>query len=103
VVDRTRQVVWTRSALDCLDEILATIAAEAPSAAVRVLGVFDSTAGSLSELATRGRVVPELNESTIREVFVYRYRLIYQVSMDDVRILAVIPGAMDYRAWLQRS
>ena len=48
-------------------------------------------------------VVPEIAESAIREVFVYRYRLIYQVGLDDVRILAVIPGAMDYRAWLQRS
>jgi plasmid stabilization system protein ParE len=103
MVDRTRQVAWTRAALECLDEILATIAAEAPAAAERVLGVFDSTAESLSDLATRGRVVPEIAESAIREVFVYRYRLIYQVGLDDVRILAVIPGAMDYRAWLQRS
>jgi hypothetical protein len=47
--------------------------------------------------------VPEIAESAIREVFFYRYRLIYQVGLDDVRILAVIPSAMDYRAWLQRS
>jgi plasmid stabilization system protein ParE len=52
MVDRTRQVAWTRAALECLDEILATIAAEAPDAAARVLGVFDSTAASLSDLAT---------------------------------------------------
>ena len=68
-----------------------------------MLDVFDSTAESLSDLATRGRVVPELEDSTIREVFVYRYRLIYQVSSDEVRVLAVIPGAMDYRAWLRRD
>ena len=103
MVDRRRQVAWTRAALDCLDEILATIAADAPRTATRVLSVFDSTAESLSDLATRGRVVPELDDSTIREVFVYRYRLIYQVSSDDVRVLAVIPGAMNYRAWLRRE
>jgi toxin ParE1/3/4 len=103
VVDRRRQVVWTRAALDCLDEILETIATDAPGAAMRVLGVFDNTAESLSDLATRGRIVPELEDSAIREVFVYRYRLIYQVSSDDVRVLAVIPAPMDYRAWLRRE
>jgi toxin ParE1/3/4 len=69
---------------------------------VRVLGVFDATAESLSDLAACGRVVPEVADIAIREVFVYRYRLIYQVGTDDVRILAVIPGAMDYRAWMRR-
>jgi plasmid stabilization system protein ParE len=84
-----------------LDEILEAIAVDAPGAAMRVLGVFDHTAESLSDLAARGRVVPELENSAIREVFVYRYRLIYQVSSDDVRVLAVLPGAMDYRTWLR--
>ena len=104
MVDRPRAVVWTRAALECLDEILATIALEAsPKTAERVLGVFDSTAESLSDLANRGRMVPELEQSTIREVFVYRYRLLYQVSSAEVRILAVIPGEMDYHAWLRKE
>ena len=103
MVDRRRQVAWTRSALDCLNEILATIATDAPRTAIRMLDVFDATAESLSDLAMRGRVVPEIADSAIREVFVYRYRLIYQVAADDIRILAVIPGAMDYRAWLRRD
>ena len=103
MVDRTREVTWTRAALDCLDEILATIAEDAPITAGRVLGVFDATAESLSDLANRGRVVPEMNESTIREVFVYRYRLIYQVNAAEVRVLAVIPGEMDYHAWLRKA
>lgn len=68
MVDRRRQVAWTRAALDCLDEILQTIGADAPRAATRVLDVFDSTAESLSDLAMRGRVVPELDDSAIREV-----------------------------------
>ena len=103
MVDQTRQVVWTRAALDCLDEILATIGQDSPRMAQRALDVFDATAESLSDLANRGRVVRELEQSTIREVFVYRYRLIYQVSSAEVRILAVIPGEMDYLAWLRKA
>lgn len=103
MVDRRRQVAWTPPALDSLNEILEMIAADAPLTAMRILDVFDATADSLADLANRVRIVPELEDDSIREIFVYRYRLIYQVSSSDVRILAVIPGAMDYRAWFRRE
>jgi len=31
----------------------------------------------LAAFAARGRIVPELNDPTVREVFVFRYRLLY--------------------------
>lgn len=95
---RTREVVWTRSALDCLAEIIDYLAEDSPSAAARVLDAVDATAQSLSDLAERGRVVPETHDTSIREVFVFRYRVLYQVSSDQVRVLAVIHGAMDFAA-----
>ena len=103
MADRTREVVWTAAALACLEEVLEYIAQDAPLTAGRVLEVFDANAASLADLAARGRVVPELREPTIREIFVYRYRLIYQLASTQVRILAVIPGEMDYRGWLKRQ
>jgi toxin ParE1/3/4 len=39
-----------------------------------------------------GRVVPELANPAIREHFIYSYRVIYQVSGDDVQVLSVIHG-----------
>ena len=99
----SRAVTWSRDALDCLNEIVGTIARDSPRAAARVLDVFDSTAASLSELAERGRIVPELQDSWIREVFVYRYRVMYQVTSDEVRILAVVPGEMDYLSRLRKT
>lgn len=95
---RTREVVWTRSALDCLAEIIVSVAEDSPTAAERVLDAVDATVQSLSELAERGRVVPETHDPSIREVFVFRYRVQYQVSSDQVRVLAVIHGATDFAA-----
>ena len=103
MADRSREVVWTRAALDCLDEILATIAEDSPKMAQRAFLVFESNAESLSDLANRGRIVPEVDSTTIREIFVYRYRLIYQISSSEVRILAVIPGEMNYHARLRNT
>jgi len=39
-----------------------------------------------------GRVVPELGHSTIREHFIYSYRIVYRIHGDDIHVLAVIHG-----------
>lgn len=96
-----RSVAWTPSARDCLDSIIEFIARESPEAAARVLDVILDAADSLSLFAERGRRVPETESRSIREIFVYRYRLIYQVSTSEVRILAVLHGAMDFGRWLR--
>jgi plasmid stabilization system protein ParE len=54
-------------------------------------------------LAERARVVPEVDDPSVREVFVFRYRMLYQVAEEQVRILAVVHGAMDFAARLRRS
>ena len=98
-----RVVAWTTSARDSLDEILGFIASDSPEAASKVLDVVLAAAESLSLFSERGRVVPETDTGTIREIFVYRYRLIYQIFAEEVRILAVLHGAMDFEGWLRRS
>jgi len=39
-----------------------------------------------------GRIVPELNNEHIRELFVYSYRVIYAIQPDQSEILAVLHG-----------
>ena len=98
---RTRSVVWTPLARDGLAEVLAYIAEDSPEAAEKVLEVVLGVAESLSIFSERGRVVPELHDRSIREVFVYRYRMIYEVLPSEVRILAFIHGARDFDRWLR--
>ena len=101
--DGRRVVVWTRSARDSLDEILAFIAIDSPAAAAKIAEVVLGAAESLSLFAERGRVVPEMDATAIREIFVYRYRLMYEVFGAEVRILTVLHGAMDFEGWLRRQ
>ena len=101
--DGRRVVFWTGAARDSLDEILTFIALDSPALASKVAEVMLGAAESLSLFAERGRVVPEMETSTIREIFVYRYRLMYEVAGSDVRILTVLHGAMDFEGWLQRQ
>ena len=99
MVTRTRRVVWTESAQRALDEVLGDIAETSPSGAVRVLTRALDTAASLSTLAERGRVVPEIGEPTLRQLLVYDYRLLYRMLDDRIVIRAFLHGARDFSKW----
>jgi len=99
VAARIRDVVWAESAQRALDDILTDIALESPAGAAKVLIRALDVADRLSTLSERGRVVPELGESTLREVFVYEYRLLYRVGEDRVVIRAFLHGARDFSKW----
>ncbi len=82
-----------------LDEAVAYIARHSHPAAQRLLIQALEVASSLDTSSERGRVVPELNEPTVRELFVQRYRLLYQLTRDEVQILAFVHGARDLTRW----
>lgn len=47
---------------------------------------------NLANFPLAGRIVPEFDDETIREVFAYDYRIIYRVEQDNVIVAAVIHG-----------
>ena len=58
----------------------------------------------MNKFADRGRVVPELRDRSIREIFVYSYRLVYRIEDDRISILALIHGRRDFRkAWDEKD
>lgn len=67
---RARTVAWTPLSQDGLNEVLEYIAEDSPEAAEKVLFVVLGVAESLSTFSERGRVVPELRDHRIRDVFV---------------------------------
>ena len=75
-----REVVWSERARNGLDEAVAYIAKDSPDRALDFLERALVTAESLDQLTQRGRIVPELNDPYVRELFVYSYRLVYEVS-----------------------
>lgn len=85
-------VAWSPEALEDVDAIAAYIARDSAFYAAAVVEKILATAAGLSEFPQLGRVVPELNQTNIRERFVHSYRLIYQVSPGCVLVAAVIHG-----------
>ncbi len=82
-----------------LDDAVAYIARDSPPAAERLLVLALDAASSLDSLSGRGRIVPEFDQPSVRELFVQRYRLLYEVTPDEVHILAFLHGARDLTRW----
>jgi len=95
---RVRSVVWTLSAQAALDEVISYISRDSPEAAGHVLEQALEAGATLATFAERGRIVPESNDPAIREVFVFRYRLMNEVHDDRVVIVAFLHGARDFMA-----
>jgi len=90
-----RRVVWTGPGWANLEAAADFIAQDSPRYAASLVREARDAARSLAHLANRGRIVPEINETTVRELFVWRYRLIYRVTDTTVQVLAFIHSARD--------
>lgn len=86
------QVVWSPEAVEDVDAIAGYIARDSAFYAAAVVEKLLATAKGLVDFPETGRIVPELGDETLRERFVYSYRLIYQLRTEDVLVVAVIHG-----------
>lgn len=100
---RSRRVTWADAAVEHLDEAVAYLAPRSLAGAHRLLESAIAAAASLETLSERGRVVPELELATIRELLVGRYRLIYSIGADEVVVLAFLHGARDLQRLRERG
>lgn len=97
MAERRRAVIWTPGARTDLDEIVAYIAGNSLQAALAFLEEAFETTETLTTLSERGRVVPELNDPIVRELFIKRYRLLYEIYEQEVHVLAVLHGAREFK------
>lgn len=83
-------VIWSRPAREDLKQIHEFISRDSKQYARKVTDDIVSLSESIEQLPLRGRIVPEIDNPAIRELFAYSYRLIYEVIGERIHILAVI-------------
>jgi toxin ParE1/3/4 len=88
-----RRIGWTKSAWHELETAADYIATDSPRYAAALVAEARAAARSLHQFPLRGRIVPEVSEDAVRELFVKSYRLIYEIREEKVIILAFIHGA----------
>ncbi len=87
-----RKVVWTHEATADLEALAEYIARDSTFYAAAFVQEIRDASRSLNEFSERGRIVPEIANQNIRELFVREYRLIYSIKELRVVILGLIHG-----------
>ena len=88
----SREICWTITAEQDLQEIVEYIFQDNANAAIEVLDRIENRAMTLSEFPLRGRLVPELQITGIshyRELIEAPWRIIYRQLHDEVHIVGV--------------
>ena len=83
------KVYWTKEALDKLQQIKDFISQDNIEAALKFVEKLISMGESIVENPERGRIVPELSISEIREIVYKNYRIVYLLKKNSVDILTV--------------
>ena len=86
------KVIWTEQAWERLLEIERFVARDDPKAAARLVDKLIDRADALAENPERGRRLPELPESGLRELIVGNYRIVYRRTSKAVEVLTVFEG-----------
>lgn len=83
-------VIWTLPAKNDLKKIYNYIAEDSEHYANKVSQEFIEKSELLMNFPKMGRVVQEIGNPNIRELFIYSYRLIYEISSAQIDVLAIV-------------
>ena len=85
-------LIWSRRASEDLAEIAAYIAQDSEVYSASVVRTILRKTSTLREFPMAGRMVPEFHNPSLREIFAYSYRIIYQVDSTQVSVAAIVHG-----------
>src|SRR5258706_13135928 len=88
-------VRWTLPAKNDLKAIFDFIEKDSRYYAEKVIENIVEKSKQIEQFPASGRVVPEIENENTRELFIYSYRLIYEIEDGIINMLAVIHGARD--------
>lgn len=91
-------VIWSEPAKADLRHIFEYIAHDSHHYAKKVVQEIVDKTVVLNELPHVGRAVPEIGDDDVRELSIYTYRVIYELSGTDIYILAVAHKRRELKA-----
>ncbi len=86
------RVDWSPEALEDIESIAEYIRRDSEFYAKAVVTAIIHLSRGVNEFPLMGRVVPEIGDENIRELFIYSYRVIYRIENERILIVAVIHG-----------
>lgn len=89
------KLIWTDPCIEDLRSIRDYIARDSEYYAVEIVGKIILSAERLVQFPRLGRLVPEVQDENIRELFYRDYRIVYRIARGQIEILTVVHGSKD--------
>lgn len=89
------RIIWTDSAIGDLRAIGEFYSRSSPEFAGAIVTDLYESVGRLADYPQSGRVVPELDGQTLRELIHRGFRIIYEVGDDELHVLTVLHARQD--------
>jgi len=90
-------VTWSDLAKSDLKSIFEFIAKDSKYYALKVTNEIVEKSEYLVDFPNLGRITPEFNSINIRELHVCSYRLIYEISSENIIVLAIVHGKRNFQ------
>src|SRR5947209_14772349 len=87
--------IWTEQAIEDLRNLHGYIARDSEVYASSFVQRIILAVDRLSDFPRLGRLVPEADQDTIRELLYQNYRIVYRIKSELIEILTVIHGRGD--------
>lgn len=89
------KVEWSDCARDDLDDLVRYISRDSGFYARRFAERVVLATRRLQAFPESGRMIPEAEDKTLREIIVHGYRIMYRLESGRVLVLAVMHGSRD--------
>ena len=89
-------VRWSVPARNDLRQIYQYIARDSRYYARVVVDKIVTSTEKLERFPDIGRVVPEIGDENVKELFAYSYGILYEVTPDGIEVLAIVHGKRDF-------
>ena len=90
-------VLWTIGAREDLRQLIAFIGRDSETYAAVLVGRIMAAVDRLESFPSLGRMVPEYQDETIRELFVGNYRVVYRHREEIIGVIAVVHNRRELR------
>ena len=87
------RLAWSPEAIEDIEAIASYIERDSLWYARAVVAKIVETAEAIPDHPALGRIVPEIDDRSIRERFVYSYRIIYRIEEQRILVATVVHGS----------
>ena len=92
-----RELLWTETARNDLRNIYAYIGVNSVHYADKFCDGLIEKVDNLTLFPNIGRMVPEIGDKNVREIFYHSYRIIYKIIDEFIYVLQISHMSMEFR------